>query len=75
MKGQYHFSLDRLPEEIAELRDLGIRFVIPVRRSGRQGQAGDSRLRPGRDYPEGCPRRQGHGSRHVRHHGSVPVRI
>ena len=28
MKGQYHFSLDRLPEEIAELRDLGIRFVI-----------------------------------------------
>lgn len=28
MKGQYHYSLDMLPDEIAELKKLGIRFVI-----------------------------------------------
>lgn len=28
MKGQYHFSLDMLEDEIHELKDLGVRYVI-----------------------------------------------
>ena len=28
MRGQYHFSLDKLPEEIQELKTKGVRYVI-----------------------------------------------